>query len=167
MGDDKNKNWFEWYCQQVEAGTFQGEEKDHVFTCPCCGYPTLSNRGGYDICPLCGWEDDGQDSHNAAMVLGGPNGDYSLAEARENFERHQTQYRPEDSRFERETARREWVRRVRPELESFRWKGRLGVTEAMRRSTHFPGDGPLVSEGGSGVYAMLGSVWDAVKRIIR
>src|ERR1700736_2803504 len=28
-------------------------------TCPCCGYPMLDGRAGYDICPLCDWEDDG------------------------------------------------------------------------------------------------------------
>lgn len=26
--------------------------------CPCCGYLTLVERGGYDICPVCFWEDD-------------------------------------------------------------------------------------------------------------
>ena len=26
--------------------------------CPCCGYCTLNDRGGYDICPVCFWEDD-------------------------------------------------------------------------------------------------------------
>jgi hypothetical protein len=26
--------------------------------CPCCGYYTLDGRGGYDICPVCFWEDD-------------------------------------------------------------------------------------------------------------
>lgn len=28
------------------------------FTCPCCGCLTLDERGGYDICPVCFWEDD-------------------------------------------------------------------------------------------------------------
>lgn len=28
------------------------------FTCPCCGYRTLNERGAYDICPVCFWEDD-------------------------------------------------------------------------------------------------------------
>ena len=34
--------------------------------CPCCGYLTLDERGGYEICPVCYWEDDGQDDHDAA-----------------------------------------------------------------------------------------------------
>ena len=28
------------------------------FSCPCCGCFTLEERGGYDICPVCFWEDD-------------------------------------------------------------------------------------------------------------
>lgn len=38
---------------------------EKLYKCPCCGYNTLteiynSEEGtGYDICPLCGWEDDG------------------------------------------------------------------------------------------------------------
>ena len=26
--------------------------------CPCCGYLVLPEAGLYDICPICGWEDD-------------------------------------------------------------------------------------------------------------
>lgn len=26
--------------------------------CLCCGCLTLNERGGYDICPVCFWEDD-------------------------------------------------------------------------------------------------------------
>jgi len=53
--------------------------------CPCCGYLTLSERGGFEICPVCWWEDDGQGDLDAEVVRGGPNGDLSLAEARANF----------------------------------------------------------------------------------
>ena len=28
------------------------------YRCPCCGCYTLPVRGGYDICPVCFWEDD-------------------------------------------------------------------------------------------------------------
>ncbi len=55
------------------------------FRCPCCGYLTLDERGGWDICQVCYWEDDGQDDHNADEVLGGPNGVLSLTKARVNF----------------------------------------------------------------------------------
>ncbi|RYE88738.1 MAG: hypothetical protein EOO75_12970 [Myxococcales bacterium] len=53
--------------------------------CPCCHHRTLEERGGYEICPVCFWEDDGQDSHDADTVRGGPNGSLSLTQARENY----------------------------------------------------------------------------------
>jgi hypothetical protein len=28
------------------------------FECPCCGKKTLTERGNYEICKVCGWEDD-------------------------------------------------------------------------------------------------------------
>jgi hypothetical protein len=43
--------------------------------CPCCAYLTLPQRGGFDLCPVCFWEDDGQDDLDASEVRGGPNGD--------------------------------------------------------------------------------------------
>ena len=57
------------------------------YTCPCCGHPTLDERGGYDICGECGWEDDGQDDHDSGVVRGGPNGPLSLDPARTEYER--------------------------------------------------------------------------------
>jgi hypothetical protein len=53
--------------------------------CPCCHHLTLAERGEYEICPVCYWEDDGQDDDDASAVRGGPNGSLSLAQARENF----------------------------------------------------------------------------------
>ncbi|NJM76596.1 MAG: hypothetical protein HC852_13445 [Acaryochloridaceae cyanobacterium RU_4_10] len=63
--------------------------------CPCCGYPTLGQLNAYEICELCNWEDDGQDDANAEEVRGGPNADYSLAEARRNFKVYRVTYAPE------------------------------------------------------------------------
>ncbi|WP_442505878.1 CPCC family cysteine-rich protein [Novipirellula sp. SH528] len=60
----------------------------HSIACPCCGYATLDERGGWDICRICWWEDDGQDNHNATVVTGGPNSNISLARARLNFISH-------------------------------------------------------------------------------
>ena len=59
--------------------------KGDRFACPCCGYKTLSERGGYDICNVCFWEDDGKDNEDADVIRGGPNGKLSLSEARRNF----------------------------------------------------------------------------------
>lgn len=55
--------------------------------CPCCGFLTLGERGGYEICDVCFWEDDGQDDHDADGVRGGPNRGLSLTEARRNYAR--------------------------------------------------------------------------------
>jgi hypothetical protein len=68
---------------------------EEYVTCPCCRYPTLPERGGYDICCLCNSEDDGQDDTDADEVRGGPNGSYSLSEARENFRRYWVMYTPD------------------------------------------------------------------------
>lgn len=55
--------------------------------CPCCFYLTLTERAEYETCPVCGWEDDGQDDKSADEVWGGPNGNLSLTQARYNFAR--------------------------------------------------------------------------------
>jgi hypothetical protein len=55
------------------------------YPCPCCHFVTLSERGGYEICQVCFWEDDGQDDHDADEVRGGPNQSLSLTEARKNY----------------------------------------------------------------------------------
>lgn len=67
------------------------------FSCPCCGYPTLEERKCFEICELCGWEDDGQDDSDAEIVFGGPNGSYSLQDARANFERYLDMYALDDA----------------------------------------------------------------------
>lgn len=55
-----------------------------LVACPCCGHATLTQRGGYEICPVCFWEDDGQDNDEADRWRGGPN-PVSLREGRVNF----------------------------------------------------------------------------------
>lgn len=60
--------------------------------CPCCGFPTLGARSIFEICPICWWEDDGQDEADADEVRGGPNGAYSLTRARANFADHFDMY---------------------------------------------------------------------------
>jgi hypothetical protein len=69
-------------------GTFvnvTGDPDDGPYACPCCRNITLPERGGYDICVVCGWEDDGQDDHDADVVRGGPNGSHSLTAYRQWF----------------------------------------------------------------------------------
>ncbi|MFI0423148.1 CPCC family cysteine-rich protein [Spongiactinospora sp. 9N601] len=59
--------------------------RDAPYPCPCCGFRTLEERGMSEICPVCFWEDDGQDEHDADDVRGGPNRELSLTRARRNF----------------------------------------------------------------------------------
>lgn len=56
--------------------------------CPCCHYLTLETSGGFEICQVYYWEDDGQGDHDADVMRGGPNGDISLTEGRNNFARY-------------------------------------------------------------------------------
>ncbi|MDX5366611.1 MAG: hypothetical protein LPK88_09275 [Alphaproteobacteria bacterium] len=58
-----------------------------AFRCPCCKFKTLGTLAQYEICPVCFWEDDGQNDDNAAAIMGGPNGSISLCTARDNYAR--------------------------------------------------------------------------------
>ena len=59
--------------------------KDGFFACLCCETYTLTEAGGWEICDICGWEDDPvQEAH--PQMAGGANGS-SLEEARENYHR--------------------------------------------------------------------------------
>lgn len=93
------------------TSSFHNGEITILATCPSCAYPTLGRRAYYDICAICGWEDDGQDDREFATdlnhflpdeVAGGPNHSYSLTEARYNFAKYHQMYRRMDTRsFER------------------------------------------------------------------
>jgi hypothetical protein len=54
-------------------------------SCPCCGSRTIGERGNYEICKVCWWEDDGQDNKHANKDMGGPNSGVSLTQGRINF----------------------------------------------------------------------------------
>jgi hypothetical protein len=56
--------------------------KNGKFRCPCCLYFTLGSVGGYDICPICFWEDDGTTGEHGFS----PNG-CSLDEGQKNYKR--------------------------------------------------------------------------------
>jgi len=55
-----------------------------MIACPCCGYATLTARGLHDLCPVCFWEDDGQDNADADEERGRPN-PVCLLEGRASF----------------------------------------------------------------------------------
>ena len=75
--------WFEAYTAQLNVFA---PRSDALYSCPCCGHPTLTERGAYEICRRCGWEDDGQDDHDSSVVRGGPNGRLSLDAARAEYD---------------------------------------------------------------------------------
>src|SRR5712691_9514147 len=95
MADDDNpspeviearRHWFEEYCRKLDKSSVRrGPEPGRRFACPCCRCLTLEQRGAFEICPICFWEADGQDDHDAADILGGPNGPLSLEQARRNY----------------------------------------------------------------------------------
>ncbi len=83
---ERRRQWFEWYVDRVSSHSINMPQSEHgPYRCPCCGCKTLDERGGYEICQVCFWEDDGQDDHDANIVRGGPNGALSLSEARANY----------------------------------------------------------------------------------
>lgn len=68
---------------RAEDGRKGGNGK---YACPCCRHFTLDGRANYDICPVCYWEDDGQDDHDAdEHHYFSPNHGFSLTEARQNY----------------------------------------------------------------------------------
>jgi hypothetical protein len=75
MDDDRP---VQWVSEPWQATKF--------YRCPCCGFKTLCGRGYFELCPVCYWEDDGQDEPDKDRALGGPN-KVSLSTARENFKR--------------------------------------------------------------------------------
>ena len=79
---ERRSAWFDAYTSQRNVFA---PPSDDLYTCPCCGHATLPERGGYEICRKCGWEDDGQDDHDSDVVRGGPNGSLSLDAARARY----------------------------------------------------------------------------------
>jgi hypothetical protein len=81
----RRRQWFDRYIDHQNRNSVRRPVGGGPYPCPCCGCRTLDERGGSDICPVCYWEDDGQDDHDAEVVRGGPNGALSLARARANY----------------------------------------------------------------------------------
>lgn len=46
-----------WFDQALERSNIL----HHLHTCPVCGFPTLDERGMYEVCSVCLWEDDGNE----------------------------------------------------------------------------------------------------------
>lgn len=95
MSKPSLRPYFYTHWNRSDKGSDQVDYKEVSFTCPCCSYPTLSEPGGYNICLLCNWEDDGQDDPYADEVWPGPNKGYSLTQARDNFKKYWIMYSPD------------------------------------------------------------------------
>jgi hypothetical protein len=57
------------------------------YRCPCCNCKTLEAPGALGLCPVCWWEDDGQEDADAAEIRLTVNGALSLEEARQSYAR--------------------------------------------------------------------------------
>lgn len=102
---------------------FTNIERKPVFECMCCGYVTLTERHGYEICPACGWEDEEIGDTPDHEMIGGANGDYTMNEARENFRIYGRMYRPGDHRFYTDPKIIEVHKRVLNALEEIKQQG--------------------------------------------
>ena len=61
------------------------KEAAALFRCPCCGCKTLEVPNALGLCPVCWWEDDGQEDADATEVRLTVNGQLSLSEARGHY----------------------------------------------------------------------------------
>ncbi len=76
-----------------------GPMADRKYQCNCCGFRTLTVSNGYEICPVCFWEDDPVQNEDP-QYSGGANS-LSLEETRHNY-------------IEMGASQREFLNRVRP-----------------------------------------------------
>jgi len=84
--DEEVAVWRAHDAEDRRFGNVVAPPRGTPYTCPCCGHATLSERGFYDWCTECGWEDDGQDDHDSHIARrGGPNGGISLDDARARY----------------------------------------------------------------------------------
>jgi hypothetical protein len=76
------KSYFEAAASLVSARKLIGD----AYACPCCDSLSFSEAGGYEICDICGWEDDPVQEANP-MMAGGAN-KLSLIQAKDFFKLH-------------------------------------------------------------------------------
>ncbi len=58
---------------------------DRWLPCPCCGHHTLPERGAYEVCPVCYWEDDPHQQRHPDSA-DGANGT-SLIDSQQTYQR--------------------------------------------------------------------------------
>jgi hypothetical protein len=74
-----------WQASPWEGRTLDIPAEPILHPCPCCGFRTMLDleRGSFDICPVCGWEDD-RLQYADPDYRGGAN-EMSLNQARAKF----------------------------------------------------------------------------------
>ncbi len=60
------------------------KKKETLLPCDCCGSKVIRERAAFEICPVCGWEDDPAQARDPDLK-GGANA-LSLAEARAKWQ---------------------------------------------------------------------------------
>jgi hypothetical protein len=88
LDEEQHSILADFYVRRKLFDSYLFENNIALYTCPGCGYPTLTERGGYEICTVCNWEDDNQDDKQADEIWGGPNSTLSLTENRLNIGQH-------------------------------------------------------------------------------
>lgn len=73
----------------------------HKFACLCCGSLTLDERGKWEVCPVCHWEDDPQLTEETTWILGIDR--LRLLEARQSYLRMGTCDKEHDEFFKEYT----------------------------------------------------------------
>lgn len=87
MDKESKVQYFFDYIDTLNGRVYAEPQEGVKYRCPCCGYKTLDERGGFDICSVCFWEDDGQDDADAGLRHPFSPNHVSLAQARENYRR--------------------------------------------------------------------------------
>jgi hypothetical protein len=72
-------------CAQSPVNPYVSTVIEVRYRCPCCLYKTLEAPGTLQLCPVCWWEDDGQEDEDASEVRLTVNGQLSLNQARSNY----------------------------------------------------------------------------------
>jgi len=76
-------SWLQAQLRQVGDAVEVLGEPERMADCRCCGSLSIHERGVYEICPVCFWEDDGLQDLD---TVSGPN-HMTLREGKKNYER--------------------------------------------------------------------------------
>lgn len=121
---------FDAVLQRIQSQPIELPVQFTRILCDACGYPSVTTSP-YDYCSVCDWEQEPE--HYWKMVdpdepSGGPNGPYSLTEARVNFERYGSMFSPDDPDVNYERVQQE-IEGKKPQVAAYK---RLQVARTTR-----------------------------------